>query len=282
MLRFALGLPHRPGTRAMVVATRAGSRVGSTYTPGFEGTATLVLALILLLKGYQVRATAGIDMPSNWLAVHPGLAPATVAGIVARAEERTERLMATVLAGERHYTWTTFLLGLLLLPVSLLYLLIGRHFLARLFFASEQCTECGLCAENCPHGAIELLRRGEGIQPYWTYRCESCMRCIAYCPTEAVEASYVLGAGAYALAAALPLSAVLGWLAVRLPVLAGLRRAPRWITDRASVFAALALLYPIVTLLLRHRGFNRLYTRAAPTHYYRRYHEPGTRLKNLR
>jgi len=99
MLRFALRLPRRRGTHAVVVATRAGLKIGPVYTPGIEGTGTAVLALILALKRYGVRGAAGVDMPSNWLAVHPGLSPQAVTGILGRAEDRVADLMDHILSG---------------------------------------------------------------------------------------------------------------------------------------------------------------------------------------
>jgi len=290
MLSFALRLPRRRHTHAVVVATRAGVRVGSTYLPGFEGTATLLIASILALKGYRIRGAAGIDMPSNWIALHPGLSPDAVAGITARARKKAARFMAAILSGERRFTsWIVFLLGLLALPISLAYLLIGRFFLVKLFFASDRCNGCGLCAKHCPNGAIEM--RGSGntcpgqvqgdSRPYWTFRCESCMRCMAYCPTRAVEASHLLGVGAYLLAGVIPTTALLAWLAVRVPVLVFLSWTPGWVLESVNAIVAIGLAYPVFHLLLRIRWINRFFTRATLTHYYRRYHEPETTLKHL-
>ena len=127
MLRFALRLPCRRGTHALAVATRAGLKIGSVYTPGIEGTGTAILALILALKGYRVRGAVGVDMPSNWLAVHPGLSPHAVAGIVGRAEEQVADLMEHILSGGRRFRgWIPLLIGLYLFQISLGYLLVGR------------------------------------------------------------------------------------------------------------------------------------------------------------
>jgi len=281
MLSFALRLPRRRDTHAVVVATRAGARVGSAYTPGFEGTATLLIALILALKGYRVRGTAGIDMPSNWIAVHPSLSADAVAEIVARAKRKTVRFMGTILSGRRSWTsWIVILLGLLVLPISLAYLLIGRFFLGKLFFASRRCNGCGLCAERCPNGAIEMKGSGRG-RPYWTFRCQSCMRCMAYCPMEAVEASHLLGVGVYLLASAIPAGAFLAWGAARIPVLAILSWTPGWVVESVKAIIVIALLYPVFFLLLRIGWVNRFFTHATLTHYYRRYHEPETTLEDL-
>ncbi len=52
VIMYALHLPHGKGKHAFVVATRAGTRIASIPFPGFEGTASYLIALILLLKSH--------------------------------------------------------------------------------------------------------------------------------------------------------------------------------------------------------------------------------------
>jgi len=282
MLRFALRLPRRKGTHGVVVATRAGGKIGPIFTPGVEGTATCLIALILMLKGYHVRGATGVDMPSNWIAVHPGLSSGTISGVKARARKKVARFTDAVFSGKRRFTgWLPLLIGLYFFHISLSYLLLGRLFLARLFFASDRCTGCGLCAGHCPNRAIEMRGGGSRQRPYWTFRCESCMRCMGYCPTRAVEANYLLGVGVYLLATVVPTTTLLAWLTVCVPALAFLGGAPHWLLESLYAVAALGLIYPLFHLLLRVRWINRFFTLTTPTHYYRRYHEPETTLREL-
>jgi formate hydrogenlyase subunit 6/NADH:ubiquinone oxidoreductase subunit I len=290
MLRFALRLPRcRRGrdrdvahTDAIVVATRAGGRIGPILTPGVEGSTTLLAALILAFKGYRIRGATGLDMPSNWIALHPGMIPATVEQIKARAKERTDQFIGAILAGRRRFTgWIPLLIGLWFFPVSLGYLLIGRIFLSKLLFASHRCTGCGLCAAHCPNDAIRMRGREGRRRPYWTFRCESCMRCIAYCPTQAVEASHPLAAGVYLLAAAVPTAAWLTGVSALLPALAVLAHLPRWAWVTIYAIGILGAVYPLFHAMLGVRWINQLCTMTTLTHYYRRYHEPETKLRDL-
>jgi Pyruvate/2-oxoacid:ferredoxin oxidoreductase delta subunit len=282
MLRFVFRLPRRSKTHAVIVATRGGLKIGRLYTPGFEGTATLLVALILVAKGYRIRGMAGVDMPSNWLALHPSLPPRAVDGIISRARAKTARLSDIILSGKRRLgNWLAPVFGLLVLPISLGYLVIGRLFLAKLFFASDRCTGCALCAEHCPNGAIEMRGTEDEALPYWTFRCESCMRCIAYCPVQAVQASHLLAIGFYLLARVMPTAAALAWVTARIPPFSFLRHIPRWIVLWINALATLALAYPLFHLLLRVHPFNWFFTHTTLTQVYRRYHEPATTLEEL-
>ncbi|MBQ3007361.1 MAG: EFR1 family ferrodoxin [Clostridia bacterium] len=52
------------------------------------------------------------------------------------------------------------------------------------FYADDKCTSCGLCAKNCPDGAIEM----KNGKPVWIKsKCQHCTACINRCPTEAVQ-----------------------------------------------------------------------------------------------
>ena len=51
------------------------------------------------------------------------------------------------------------------------------------FCVSSECTHCGLCEKECPVGNIEIV---EGI-PTWKHSCESCLKCIQYCPQNAIN-----------------------------------------------------------------------------------------------
>ena len=55
VIKFALTLPFGSFTRAFVLATRAGTKIGSITLPGLEGTACYLVALILFLKGYRTH-----------------------------------------------------------------------------------------------------------------------------------------------------------------------------------------------------------------------------------
>ena len=285
VIRFVMRFPRGRGTHAFVVPTRAGMRFGRVCTPGMEGTAGYLVALLLLLKGYSVRGVMGLDMPSNWLSLHPGLHPSNVRVIIARGREKTLRFMERLLSGGTSFgpgSLVELFFGLLLLPVSLGYLLVGRFFLAKLFFPNYDCDGCGLCAANCPNGAIRMWGKKKA-RPYWTFDCESCMRCMGYCPRNAIEAGHSLGVVIYYVTS-IPVSLYLmNTLGKALPWFEGLdNRWTRMLLQYPYILLSIFITYLLFTLLIRMPFVNRLFTYTTLTRFYRRYHEPETKLKDIK
>ncbi len=51
------------------------------------------------------------------------------------------------------------------------------------FYATDSCTACGLCANNCPANTIKII---DG-KPHWSEKCYQCTACINRCPVKAIE-----------------------------------------------------------------------------------------------
>ena len=280
MLRFLFSLPRRDGTHALVMPVRGGVKVGSVFLPGIEGSGGYVAAAALTAKGYAVRCVQGLDMPVNWTVVVPAPSQESVEAIMARARARVAEVMERVLSGGQHFGgFVPLVLGFALLPISFAYLLMGRLFFSKLFYASDSCNGCGICAQNCAVGAVRM--RGRPPRPYWTFSCESCMRCTGYCPRGAVEASYPLAAAVMAFTSAPVTSWLLRWLFGRARLPRFHRGLPGWLVYPYQLLTLFAG-YALFDRLMRLPRVNRILTALTPTHYYRRYHEPGTRLRELK
>lgn len=285
VIRFVGRLPRGQGGDAFCVATRGGIQAGRTFVRGVSGSATFLVGLLLALKGYRVRGLRSIDMPSNWTACYSGPPPEKAAAVIERARPRAREFMERIRSGDRvafnSGNLYDLLTGLLLLPISALYLPIGRFFLAKLFFANHRCTGCGFCSRHCPHRAIWMLGR-KHPHPYWRMRCVSCMRCMSFCPRQAVEAGHSWAV----LLAWITHAPVAVWaisrLAARFPALAPLNAPWPLLGARlAYLYLSLWAAYWIFHLLIRLPAVNAFFTWSTFTRFYRRYHEPGTSVKDL-
>ncbi|TFG74238.1 MAG: flavodoxin family protein, partial [Chrysiogenales bacterium] len=72
MLKFIARFPVRERCDVFLLNTRAGMKICKWFAPGISGIAQILPALILLVKGFRIRSLFPLDMPSNWISVHPG------------------------------------------------------------------------------------------------------------------------------------------------------------------------------------------------------------------
>lgn len=286
MIRWVRRLPPGEKTHAFCLATRAGLKFGSLFTPGISGTGTFVIAILLALKGYRVRGVMSLDMPSNWTAFHSGLHIEKVNAIIARAKPKAERFFGRLYAGETialtKNNLYEIIWGSILLPISVLYLLIGRFFLAKLFFANNRCNGCGICADHCMVGAIKMVGHALPQRPYWKYNCENCMRCMAFCPESAIEAGHSWAVILYFITS-IPISVILlSWVGDVFSIGGDVQHLllGRSI-DLLYLYLSLFLSYAVFERLVRIPLINTVFTYSTLTHIYRRYNEPDTALKDI-
>lgn len=251
-----------------LVNTRAGMKMGKTFLPGLSGIALYLPALMLRMKGFQFRGFRPIDLPSNWIFLHPGIKESVVDSMFTHYELKTRAFTKKMLNGNivwrgiRDVVW-----DLLISPVSIGYYFIGRYALAKTLFANQQCNRCNACVRNCPVEAIKIV----DSRPYWTYRCESCMKCINECPHKAIHTTH-----GFTLLLWWTLLSIIPFFLLKIP---GFKQS--FILDDTVyfvIYSAIALLlmflnYRIMHFLLKFRFFNWLLTVSSMTHYrfWRRY-----------
>lgn len=185
MLNFIMRFP-KGKNKVVLMNTRAGMLIGKCITPGVTGIAFYWSALILFIKGFSIKAIMPVDMPSNWISVHPGLNERTVKYLHIKNKERVEIFARKIFLGKSHYMALIEVYDLLLAPIALGYFLVGRFFLAKSYFASRDCNNCDLCISACP---VKAIKKIDG-RPFWTLNCESCMKCMSNCPKKAIETGH--------------------------------------------------------------------------------------------
>ncbi|HOO71024.1 MAG TPA: EFR1 family ferrodoxin [Spirochaetota bacterium] len=288
VLKFLIKLPRGNGRKAFAFATRAGARYGPIpgYPPGIAGSSIFIAALVLALKGYRVRGIMSVNMPSNWMSLHTGLRGDIVRTIIEKAKPRAEAFMRKILAGETVFFTGNVLWelvwGIALSWISAGYLFIGRFFLAKIFFATTECTGCGLCAAHCPTGSL-TMRGKKHPRPYWSLTCESCMRCMGYCPEKAIESGHSWAAILYFVTGEIPVAAlILKQIIEKAPWITRFSAPVEFLLFFAYYITVLWAGSLVFSLLLRIPLVNYLFTYTTLTHWYRRYHEPGIRLNDLK
>jgi ferredoxin len=187
MFHFLLRFPKSKKNNAFIVNTRAGMKMGKFFLPGLSGLAQILSALILIIKGYKIKGMYPVDLPSNWISVHPGIKPSIVDSIYKRRKKQTEAFAHKILNNGNDYKGLkTIIIDLFIAPIAFLYYVVGRFILAKTFYASNDCTNCNICIQKCPVQAIKLVEN----RPFWTYKCESCMQCMNICPERAIETAH--------------------------------------------------------------------------------------------
>lgn len=260
MLAFIRRFP-RGKNQVLLLNTRAGMLIGKFITPGVSGITFYLSALILWLKGYRINAMFPVDLPSNWISVHPGLNDRTVKFLHERNKERVTKFATKVLEGGKYFrSFREIIQDVLISPVSVLYFLGGRFFFAKTYYASSACNNCGLCSKQCPVKAIKTVDK----RPFWTFKCESCMHCMSYCPHKAIETAHG------AIVVFMILFSTIVWSAIELTFGKTLyldNAIVNFVVQTALMLGLLAIWYRILHVLLRYKWFNKLITFTSLTFY---------------
>jgi ferredoxin len=191
MLKFISGFPPQLCREIFLLNTRAGMKLYKIFMPGLSGVALLLPAFILWLKGYKCIGFRPVDLPSNWIPVHPGLKKKVIESIFIRCEKIVRKFADKILSGKKVYRGLLSLpVDLIISPIAFLYYIGARFFLSKTFIANYNCNNCGLCIKECPTSSIIYVDN----RPYWKLTCESCMRCLNHCPLRAIEAAHGMAA----------------------------------------------------------------------------------------
>lgn len=192
MLHFIFRFPKATNNKVFILNTRAGMKISKIFLPGLSGATQFLSAIVLFIKGYRIVGMRPIDLPSNWISLHPNLQKKVIESIFEKCKIETNRFANKILEGRKdHRALMDLPIDILIAPFSIAYYCIGRFFFAKSFYASAACDNCELCIKQCPVKAISLIDN----RPFWSYKCESCIHCISICPRRAIETAhgYIIG-----------------------------------------------------------------------------------------
>lgn len=277
MLRFIALFPKRRNCDVFLINTRAGMKLSKIFLPGISGLAQYLPALMLILKRYPIVAMKPVDLPSNWISLHPGLKESVVISIYERWHRKIQKFAKKMLAGKKNFRALFDLpIDICLFPIAFGYYFIGRYTLAKTFVAIDNCNACGICVKECPTKSIVM----KGAYPYWKLSCESCMRCMNNCPQRAIETAHTFSGVVWYLTwgVAAPLFFTKLINSQVIPIAAGsiLAKLVDWGIWALTTIVFISIAYYLMHYLLRFRFFNKFIAFTSLTHYkfWRRYKAP--------
>jgi len=277
MLKFIIQFPTGVNADVFLLNTRAGMKLYKLFTPGLSGAAQIFPASVLRLKGYKIKGMQPLDMPSNWISVHPGIRSKVVNSIVERCHRIVNQYIEKLLSGKRVYTaFWSLPLDIAILPITFLYYFIGRFALAKTFIATTNCNMCEVCLKQCPVKAIEI----KDNRMYWSFTCESCMRCMNKCPHRAIETPHLFVFVAWFLIfSVIPtvvMRLLLNYQIINFEKTSIEFQLLETVIEIGLTFLLLFIFYRIFHFLMRYRAFSKIIQFTSLTYFkfWRRYYVP--------
>lgn len=189
MRTFIKQFPKSTNGCAFVMNTRAGIRIGKRIIGGISGVLHFWSSIILREKGFKIVGLFPVDLPSNWISIHPAIGKKGTRLIYGHIEPKVREFAKTILNGNRNYqalSLRNIILDTIISPVSLGYILVGKFLFSKTYIATSACNNCGICDKTCP---VQAIKEVDG-RKFWTSKCESCMQCMNACPQKAIETAH--------------------------------------------------------------------------------------------
>jgi len=266
MRKFVRHFPKMKNCSAFVVNTRAGLRLGKVFIPGLSGVLHYWTAIILHSKGFRVIGLQAVDLPSNWLSLHPAVRKKGIELIYKHIEPKVRSFATKIIDGKKSYrVFYDIIQDIIISPIAILYILFARYFFAKSFISSSDCDMCRLCEKTCPVQAIKQIDN----RMFWTFKCESCMKCMSNCPQKAIETAHgfiiagsliLTSLSAFLINHILTFSPFVDWQVLENEYI-------KSILNTIVFFPLLFIAYRIMHYLMRFKLFERIFVLSSLTKY---------------
>jgi len=143
---------------------------------------------ILRKKNGRIIYTAVVEMPINWTTYMNPPSKEEAQIIIENGVKRTIEITHDIMEGIHKYHRFNIPIRygrFGLYKEYYLFKYIGIQNIWKNFKVYETCNSCGLCSKTCPTGSIKMI----SDKPVWSSSCEQCMRCVNFCPKEAIYQS---------------------------------------------------------------------------------------------
>ena len=177
VLKFLKKLPKSQGVPAYLIRT-------SGEPLRLNDAAGITPVRILKKRGYSVKGEFSYVMPYNIIFKH---SDPMAARMWRAAELRISRDASEIAQGrgakKKVDIFRRFVSFILRIEHT------AMPILGRRFRATKKCIGCGICADKCPQGNIEIV---DG-KPKFGKKCVGCMACAFNCPKDSVKISILNG-----------------------------------------------------------------------------------------
>ena len=143
---------------------------------------------ILRKKNCQIIYTAVVEMPANWTTYINPPSKEEALAIIEKDIKLAKGISEDILKGihkYHHFNIPQNYGRFGLYREYYLFKYLGLQNMWRSFNVYDSCNGCGACEKLCPTGSIKIIKD----KPVWSSSCEQCMRCVNYCPNEAIYQS---------------------------------------------------------------------------------------------
>lgn len=148
------------------------------------GIAMEQLKEIFIDKGISIRFARYLTMPNNYILSHGTSSKPREDRLIHRAEKEIKGMVKDLESGKSRIPREWGLYNKMVKSRRSY-----NHWMTELdqihlgFEARENCTNCGQCQRQCPLRAID-----SGLdRPQWKSGCQLCLRCLHFCPRQAIE-----------------------------------------------------------------------------------------------
>src|SRR3989339_1191110 len=154
---------------------------------GNEGQSLNHVTRILKNKGFDLLLADKVVYPSNWTQVMNPPDEIQRKKIIDDSYPHIEEITHKIINNKTSMNLQNKIVNFFYDIIFLLYAMIGRRLLGKIYIADSDCNSCGKCEKECPSKAIKIKSK----KPFWNLHCEGCQRCINACPQKAIQTSVV-------------------------------------------------------------------------------------------